>query len=176
MQGKGVKMLNLNKCEKEKIIRLLKQDGDTKANNLLIKRIEKSMQAIKPRSAKNKGLDWQKETCSVISEITGIEYEQKSDDCDIHSRESSLNGVDIILRGKAKKLFPYCIECKNAKNISLAEWARQAESNCDDLDNWLLFIKSPILPMKKVVVMPLSRFKEVAKKHIDLTKDTLLDF
>ena len=122
-------MINLNKSEKEKLIGLLKKDGETKANLLLIKRLENSMKSIKPRSAKNKGLEWQKETCEIVSRITGIPYDQKNDDCEIHSRESGLNGVDVILRGEAKKRFPFCIECKNAKTISLAEWVRQAQDN-----------------------------------------------
>ena len=50
-------MINLNKSEKEKLIGLLKKDGETKANLLLIKRLENSMKSIKPRSAKNKGLE-----------------------------------------------------------------------------------------------------------------------
>jgi len=154
-------MINLSKSESEKLIELLKKDGETKANVTLIKRLEKSMKPIKPRSAKNKGLDWQKEVCAIVSRITGIEYVQQSDDCEIHSRESGLNGVDVILRGEAKKKFPFCIECKNSKSISLPEWVRQAESNCDDLDNWLLCIKSPLLPMKKVVVLAMSKFEEL---------------
>ncbi len=155
-------VLTLNADEKKKIIALLRSEN-TKANEKLAKRIEKSMQKIKPRSAKQKGLDWQKEICAMISRITGIEYNQQSDDCPIHSRESGLNGTDVILRGEAKKKFPFCIECKNANAISLPEWIRQAESNCDDLDNWLLFIKSKLLPMHRVVVMPLSKFEILAE-------------
>ena len=68
----------------------------------------------------------------------------------------------MILRGEAKKRFPFCIECKNAKTISLAEWVRQAQDNCNERDNWLLVIKSPILPMKKIAVMALSKFEEIA--------------
>lgn len=157
-------ILTFNKSEKQKLIELLKKDGETKANNILIKRIQKSMQAIKPRSAKNKGLEWQKEVCEIVSRITDIEYIQKSDVCEIHSRESGLNGVDVILRGKAREKFPYCIECKNCNSISLAEWVRQAENNCDNLDNWLLFIKSPILPSKKIVVMATSNFEKIMKQ------------
>lgn len=155
-------MLNLSKTEKEKLIKLLENDKSTKSNELLIKRIKNSMKTIKPRSAKNKGLEWQKETCEIVSRITGIPYDQKSDECEIHSRESGLSGVDIILRGEAKKRFPFCVECKNAKTISLAEWVRQAQDNCNESDNWLLVIKSPILPMKKIVVMSLSKFEKIA--------------
>lgn len=155
-------MLNLSKTEKEKLIKLLENDKSTKSNELLIKRIKNSMKTIKPRSAKNKGLEWQKETCEIVSRITGIPYDQKSDECEIHSRESGLSGVDIILRGEAKKRFPFCIECKNAKTISLAEWVKQAQDNCNESDNWLLVIKSPILPMKKIVVMSLSKFEKIA--------------
>ena len=157
-------ILTLSNDEKKHIIRLL-QNEDTKASQKLVKRIEKSMQKIKPRSAKNKGMEWQKEVCAIISQITGIEYNQQDDNCLIHSRESGLNGVDVILRGEAKNKFPFCVECKNENKISLPEWTRQAENNCDDLNNWILFVKSPVLPARKVVVIPLDRFIGIMKPH-----------
>ena len=101
-------MINLNKSEKEKLIGLLKKDGETKANLLLIKRLENSMKSIKPRSAKNKGLEWQKETCEIVSRITGIPYDQKNDDCEIHSRESEEKQKNVsrfVLSVKTQKLY-----------------------------------------------------------------------
>lgn len=157
-------ILNLNKADKLKIISLLQKEP-TKENNKLLKRIEKSLIPIKPRSAKNKGLEWQKEVAAMIGRVTDIEYIQQSDDCEIHSRESGLNGVDVIVRGNAKKRFPFCVECKNVKSISLAEFVRQAQANCDDLNNWLVFIKSLLLPNKKVVVIDFNKAEELFKVY-----------
>lgn len=159
-------MLNFNKAEKMKLIELLKKDGESKTNNKLIKRIENSMKQIKPRSAKSKGAEWEKEIALCVSNITGIKYDQQDDNCLIHAREMGLSGVDVILRGKARDLFPFDIECKNCNNVSLPAWIQQAENNCTGLNNWLLFIKSPVLSCKKVVVMALSKFEELGKEFV----------
>ncbi len=158
-------LVAINDKEKQFLLKILQDaKADTNAEKkmlaALINRVTKTGR-IKPRSAKQKGLDWQKEVCALVSDITGIEYNQQDDTCEIHSRESGLNGTDVILRGKAKEKFPFSIECKNCKTISLPDWVRQAESNCDALDNWLLFIKSPVLPCKKVVVLAFSKFREI---------------
>lgn len=155
-------MLNFNKAEKQFLIKLLQKDK-SKTSLKLQKRIENSMKQIKPRSAKNKGAAWQKEIAEFVSRITEIPYNQQDDNCLIHAREMGLSGVDVILRGKARELFPYDIECKNCNNISLPEWIRQAENNCTELNNWLLFIKSPAVTAKKIVVLSLSKFEEIMR-------------
>lgn len=156
-------MVNLNKAETQIIINLLKKDGEEK-NQKLISRLERSIKQIKPRSAKNKGMEWQKEVCEIIGRLTNIQYIQADDCCEIHSRESGLNGVDIILRGKAKERFPYCVECKNSKKLSVPEWVKQAESNSDRETNWLLAVKSPMLSCKKVVIMPMGEFEKLYER------------
>ena len=160
-------IVNINKDESEKLQKLLSQE-DTKAGRKLIRRLQNAAKTIKPRSAKRKGLDWQKNVCRIISNITGIKYDQADDSCEIHSRESGLSGADIILRGKAKAMFPYSVECKNAKTISLPEWIRQAESNCDGLDNWLLAVKSSSLGGRKIIVMSMASFEQIMTAIIDL--------
>ena len=155
-------MLEFNKSEKQFLIKLLENDN-SKTSLKLLKRIKKSLTPIKPRSAKNKGAMWQKEVAECISRITGLEYNQQDDNCLIHAREMGLSGVDVILRGKAREKFPFDVECKNCNNISLPAWVKQAEENCIDLNNWLLFIKSPVLSCKKVVVMSFTKFEEMEK-------------
>lgn len=158
--------ITINKEEADFIIDALKTISiipDEKIKNTvekLTKRIERAKTPIKPRSAKNKGMEWQKEICGVISDVTGIEYDQSKDDCLIHSRESGLSGTDVILRGEAKEKFPFSIECKNCKSLSLPDWIRQANANSDN-GNWLLFVKSPALETKKVVVLSLDNFKSL---------------
>lgn len=155
--------MNFDKKEKEYLISLLKSEPETSFNKKLISRLEKSMKQIKPRSAKRKGLEWQKECCEMIGRITGIEYNRNDDSGEIRSRESSRPGVDIILKGKAAEKFDWKVECKNTKTLSLPEWIRQAANNSEGMDNWLLLIKSPSLPGKKVAVMSINRFEEFSK-------------
>jgi len=159
--------VTINKDESELLLQVLRSfecntgnSKDEKTADKLIKRIERAKTPIKPRSAKNKGLEWQKEICQVIADITGEEFDQSKDDCNIHSRESGLSGTDIILRGAAKEKFPYSVECKNCKSISLPMWISQAESNCDN-DNWILFIKSPVITAKKIVCLSLNQFMKL---------------
>lgn len=120
-------------------------------------KVEKAAR-IKPRSAKGKGLAWQKEVCQLIADILGVEYDQQDDCCDIHSRESGLAGVDVIIRGDARRRYDYDIECKAAESIHLPEWIGQARSNSAG-DNWKLFIKNR--SVGKIVCMPIEAYKKI---------------
>ena len=164
-------ILKLDTKEKKDILELLNMVGPindqslVKRANALKKKIEKSMVPIKPRSAKNRGLGRQKEICSMISDLTGIPYNQKDDTCPIHSREAGLNGTDISFRTKeAHDKFPYSIEVKDCNTISLPAWIAQAKENETDEYPWLLFIHSQILDEKDVVVMSLDVFKDLFVK------------
>lgn len=119
-----------------------------------------NMRGIKPRSAKNKGLAWQKEVCGYLSAMLGIPYNQQDDGCPIHSRESGLSGCDIILRGEARERFDYAIECKAVESIHLAEWVQQAMRNTDEND-WMLFIKNR--RVGKIVCMTVDALKKIYK-------------
>jgi len=50
-------------------------------------------------------------------------------------------GPDVILSVKARKLFPFTVECKNQKRWSLLEWIEQAKANCYPDTDWLLVMK-----------------------------------
>lgn len=163
----------LNKEESEFLLNILRSfecnagnSKEEKTADKLIKRIERARTPIKPRSAKNKGLEWQKEVCGIIAELIGEEFDQSKDDCNIHSRESGLSGTDVILRGAAKEKFPFSVECKNCKSLSIPMWISQAESNCDNEDNWILFVKSPVIPGKKIVTLSLNQFTKLFKNTI----------
>ena len=153
-------ILNLDKGEKLLLIKALENLPDKKAEKLKAK-IERSLKQIKPRSAKNKGLGWEKECCELISNLTGIEYNQSDDSSLIQARTMGLNGTDVILRGEARERFPFDIECKSCNSLSVPAWVKQAEDNCTELDNWLLLIKSPVLSCKKIAVLSLSKFMEI---------------
>ena len=157
-------MLNFNKKEKEYLISLLNAQGDNATARKLSARLKRSMAGIKPASARRKGQDWQKECCQMIAAATGLSFDPADDLCEIRSRESSAPGVDVILAGKAAKLFPWKVECKNAKTVSLPEWIRQAESNSGGNGDWLLLVKSETLPCKKIAVMDFGKFAEISAR------------
>lgn len=103
---------------------------------------------ITHRSAKNKGKRFQNEIAEKISDLLDIPVEK---DGDIESRQMGMAGVDVILRGKAKDLFPYAVECKNAESWSIPKWVGQARANIGNFMTWLLFIRkndyAPIVVM-----------------------------
>ena len=164
-------MLNFNKKEKEYLLSLLESDAGSEMAKKLVARIRRSMAQIKPASARRKGLDWQKECCQMIADATGIPFDSADDVCEIRSRESSAPGVDIILSGEAAELFPWKVECKNAKTVSLPEWIRQAMANSKDEDNWLLLVKSEALPCKKIAVMDFGKFGEMSRQSAAVSLD-----
>ena len=157
-------MLNFNKKEKEYLLSLLNGDADSPMAKKLAARIGRSMQGIKRASARRKGMEWQKECCRMIADATGVPFDPASDTCEIRSRESAAPGVDVILGGEAARLFPWRVECKNAKAVSLPEWIRQAMANSDDGDNWLLLVKSEALACKKVAVMDFGKFAQISRR------------
>lgn len=148
--------LEISKAEKEWLLGNIpsSKEGDR------IKTKIKMLSQIKPRSAKNKGMAWQKEVCGFIASLLGIEYNQQDDDCPIHSRESGLSGCDIVLRGEAKKRFDYAIECKAVESVHLADWISQAKSNASG-GNWMLFIKNR--RVGKIVCMDIDTLRQLYK-------------
>ena len=148
--------LNLNNKEKDILLKML--EGEE--NDALAKKIRKSMTSIKPRSAKNKGLSFQKRIAVFIGDLIGIKASQ-DDDSLIQSRLSGQNGTDIILRGEAKTRFPYSVECKDCDRISLPEWVEQARQNSTEDSPWLLFIHSRPAGQKDLVVMEVETFRNI---------------
>lgn len=108
---------------------------------------------IKHRSAKNKGKRFQNEIAQCISDLLGIPVEK---DGDIESRQMGMSGVDVILRGKAKELFPFAVECKNCEAWHMPKWIEQARANIGSFVTWLLFVKKN--NYKPIVVMEADEF------------------
>lgn len=124
--------------------------------------MEKKKKRIKVRSAKNKGMQFQKEVGVKISELTGLSFGK---DEVIASRESGAGGTDIRLIGLAKELFNYAVECKRAEKLSIPTWIKQARSNQGDFKNWLLFFRRN--NEKAMVVLEMDHFFELLKKIED---------
>lgn len=138
-------------------------EGTKKRISSLYKKVKKSMQQIKPRSAKNKGLNFQKKIAAYIGSLIGIEASQ-DDDSLIQSRLAGQNGTDIILHKEAKALFPFAVECKDCSSISLPSWIAQAKQNETEKEKFLLFIHSQLLDEKDIVVMSLDTFEQIWRK------------
>lgn len=92
-------------------------------------KLVKSQNRIKHASAKSKGREFQFWVCRKISDLLDIPYNQQDDQCLIHSREMSQQGVDIILRGDAYKQFIFDVECKAMSTMDIADAVKQADSN-----------------------------------------------
>jgi len=93
---------------------------------------------MKTSSAKAKGRRLQQWVTEKVSEITGI---KSGKDELIQSREMGQSGTDVKLIGKARKMFPFSVECKNQENWSIPAYVKQAKENTLTGTDWLLFIK-----------------------------------
>lgn len=93
--------------------------------------------AIKPSSAKAKGRrhqQWVRD--KILETFPSLE----SDDC--RSTSMGANGEDILMSPAARKLFPYSVECKALKSISVYKFMEQAEANCPDKAEPIAIIKA----------------------------------
>jgi len=118
---------------------------------------------ISVAARKQKGRLLQQFCCQKISEITGIPW-GPDDESLISSRPMGSSGVDVILRGKARKLAPFSIECKRQETWSIPAWIKQAITNEQPNTNWLLVVRSS--HQVPVVVMDANNFFEMVGQHI----------
>lgn len=116
---------------------------------------------ISVASRKAKGRKFQQEIAKYISELLDIPVEK---DGDIESRPMGQSGVDVILRGEAKKKFPYSVEIKRQEMWSIHNWIKQAKENQKDGTDWLLFCRKS--RQDSVVVMDTKVFFKLYKKII----------
>ena len=97
--------------------------------------------SIKIRSAKNKGMRFQKWVCEKIAKLFNVTFNNQDEQCEIHSRECGLSGTDIVLRGEIYKKFPFDIETKNTESFNVYKAIAQAQVNTAPGRHWLLFHK-----------------------------------
>jgi hypothetical protein len=107
-------------------------------------------------SAKAKGRNLQKWTAKIISKSITVEYKE-GDESLICTRPMGQNGVDIILRGEAKKKFPFSVECKSTQHWNLFKSISQAKKNIIAKTDWLLVLKRKEIK-EPVVVLSANRF------------------
>lgn len=130
---------------------------------------------IKISSAKAKGRNLQKKVCKSISETIGIEYNQKSDQSLIRSREMGQSGTDVILRGDALKKFPFSVECKSTEHFNINETIKQAKQNVIDGTDWLVVHKRKSIK-NPIVIMDYEAFFGLVKNAVCVEIECAVDF
>jgi hypothetical protein len=156
----AAKYVNLTDAERAELIKLLPASSKLRA------KLERAGKRIKVQSAKGKGMNFQREICQKISDLIGIPYLRGNDDSLIESRGGGQHGVDIILRGEAKKRFPFSIEVKNQENMNLVGTIKQAQENQVDGTTWLVVHRRKALPMD-LVIMAWESFEELYGRKTD---------
>ena len=83
---------------------------------------------------KAKGKRLQKAICELI-----LKYFPNLNENDAVSRRMGRKGEDIILSHKAKKFFPYSVECKNQERMKYVwDCYSQCENNANNLEPLLI--------------------------------------
>ena len=122
--------------------------------------------SISIKSRKAKGRNFQQYIAKKISQLLNIPEEK---DGDIESRPMGQAGTDIILRGKALKLFPFAVENKNQESWSIHGWIKQAKTNQTKNTDWLLFCKRN--HDEPVVVLDVDVFFKIYSTLLSLKDD-----
>jgi len=113
--------------------------------------------AIKPSSAKAKGRRHQQ---WVRDQILALFPKLEPDD--VRSTSMGAGGEDVQLSPAARRLFPYSVECKALKNISVYKFMEQAASNCPQKAEPIAIIKAD--RQKPLAVMDAEHFFELIGK------------
>jgi len=160
--------INLDTKDIELIIEALETskttNWQTRYENVL-RKMKNNLKTIKISSRKGKGRGLQKYICQQISEMLDIPYDQEDDDCLIHNREMGQSGVDVVLRGKAQKLFPFNIETKATESLDFVGAIHQAEANMIESYDWMVIHKRKILG-EPIVMITWSAFKKIFLKGL----------
>jgi len=113
---------------------------------------------MKTKSRKNKGVRLQNYVAEQISKTLEL------DKADVKPAIMGESGVDIHLSSKAKKMFPFSIECKNQEKWNIHEFWKQTLSNLIPNTKPLLIIKrNREIPL---VVMKFNDLLEIIKGNL----------
>ena len=92
---------------------------------------------MKPSSAKAKGRLLQNMVRDRLLQM----YPHLEPETDVRSALMGETGEDVKLSKKARQLFPYSVECKSLKTISVFRHYEQAQANCPEGAMPLVVIK-----------------------------------
>jgi len=110
--------------------------------------------ASKQARSKARGMGYQRKVAEMIRKSFGL----SKDDC--KSTPAGVNGPDITLSTLGQKKFPYSLELKYCKTISLPSWLRQSEEGA--YRDTVPVVGFHSFDQKKdYVVLPLSHFIEI---------------
>lgn len=113
--------------------------------------------SISVAARKAKGRGFQQWVCKKISELLNIEWGYEDEKL-IQPRLMGQGGADVVLRGEARKRFPYQVECKRTEKWDVPGAVKQAKKYTKE-DNWLLFMKRN--REDPIVVMDANKFFEL---------------
>jgi hypothetical protein len=74
-------------------------------------------------------MEFQRWVCDKVAGLLGVSWGSLDDESPVASRPSGQHGCDIILRGEARRRFPWDLECKAMKELRIVDAVKQAESN-----------------------------------------------
>ena len=114
---------------------------------------------MKTASAKAKGRRLQDWTCQQISKLLKIPWGR---DEHIAPREMGQSGTDVRLVGRAKRMFPFSVECKYQEKWKVHEWIKQAKENKEKKTDWLLVCRKN--RMDAVIIMDAKAFFKLLRK------------
>lgn len=139
------KWVNLTDAEQEMILAEL-------PNTPLAKKVDRIKKGITRRSAKQKGMHFQVVVCEWIAKLIGIPFLRGRDESLISARSSGCNGTDVILRGDAKKRFPFAVEVKCQEKLALVDAVLQSMGNKEEGVDWLIVHRQKALPCDIIIM------------------------
>jgi hypothetical protein len=110
---------------------------------------------VRPSSAKAKGRRFQQHVRDRLTTVFGWE----EGDCE--SRSMGAGGTDLLLSPRARRDFPFAIECKNVESINVHAAFAQATENAGTLIPLLCFTRNRTEPM---VALRLEDFLQAVRK------------
>lgn len=114
---------------------------------------------MKSRSAKNKGRRLAALFADELRRILGVEQD------DVRVTPSGVQGSDVQLSPKAKKLFPFCVESKNVEKIAIWAAIEQAEQHAakEGGTPMVVFARNRTAPYVCIPLSSLEKFYAIPK-------------
>jgi hypothetical protein len=129
----------------------------------VVAKLDRSQRRITRSSAKGKGREFQVWVAQHVAGLLGVECSSR-DDALVSYRPMSQSGVDVILRGEAREVFPFAIEAKAVKTLSLADAVEQAEANAEDDQFGVVAYRQTT--QKPLVIFSWDTFERLVKRFI----------
>lgn len=146
-------------------------------------RTDAQKRSSRGRTCQKKGRRWQKIVAAVLSTATGVDKDE------FFSNQGGDKGdEDVHMSAAARACFPFWIECKNTKLLSIKEWIRKLDEDreaaqCElpgvvisklygtsralvviELPAFLEALHGPLSPQQRHEILKLMRDKPKSKK------------